>query len=626
MKEGKRITSDLKKFLEFCEARELLHLDWFGKVSWNQNDESNPLIHLFLSPLTEKKVGGKIKRQPDKSRQEQIALGIGYLPYLSIGNVFHKGKLAPKSLWPKTQAIQFRLDTSHLNAVTDRKLSSLKEKGDYWVSHKAVNKKFWGFACDSRYKTLRGTYLRYDNFGGIENRIGIDVVIHEIELITYYYARTSNLAKAAFKGYYTNDNIEKKIICTKRHRPTFDSENGTASFIHQHGLHREDMPTIGRIFFTPNQFALQGAWRIGKSAMSHGLADGNGISYGYPTTIIPFEGATTLTLEGRWLKKREDRWTFLANKIIDCTYPFPFRRLEYRDAVDPRGPKADQDEVKIFHWPTHQQNSASDDNGASVSNEQPSSDSTIFIDLPDRSQSALDKIELVRQEPEKCTHQSAGLNDTNSNNVQHPNMSTGDASSRESSSHAIKIQSDLQVHTPVNRNLEDFVKSVQITQSQNPDWNIENVTIGTPHLVDGLIYSCFPKIRNKRSKSVMQFSFHDKAKTKVRRYICYEITINDRFGYLFNGESRTRLSYDIENGTSEHMSILFLRTKAFERIESNDFIPFITLTVKGGAWPTQARLEKFVRYHTTHPGTKSCMDISRRLTSLVERGFKEAVG
>ncbi|MCG8095855.1 MAG: hypothetical protein JAZ17_19930, partial [Candidatus Thiodiazotropha endolucinida] len=309
----------------------------------------------------------------------------------------------------------------------------------------------------------------------------------------------------------------------------------------------------------------------------------------------------------------------------DCTYPYPFNVLEYRDAVDPRGDRADEEEAEDFNWFSNQQNSAYDDSGASVSDERPSSGSTFFVDSQDRSQSAFDKVKLIRLEPEKCTHQSPGLC-KNDDEVPHPNMSTGDASSGNTSSQATKIESDIRTHAPVTRDLEDFIKSVQITKEQEPDWLIKNFAIGTAHLANGVIYSCFPKIRNKSSNSVMQFSFHDKEKTKVRHYVCYEIDINGRFGYLFNGESRTRLSNDIDDGTSEHMSILFLRNKAFEKVESSDFLPFINQTVKGGAWPAQTRLENFIRCHTTHPGTQSCLDISKRITSLVKRGFKEAVG
>ncbi len=621
MEERKHITQDLKKFIEFCEARELLHIDWFGKISWNQNDESNPLIHFYLSPLIKKNIGGKVKLLPDKSRQEQVALGIGYLPYLSIGNVFFKGKTAPKKFWPETDHIQFMLDTSDLNAVIDRKLNDQKEKGDYWVSHKVVEKMHWGDACESKYKTLQGACLSSKKGGKKQKPLDIDVVIHEIELITYYYARTTNLAKAAFSGHYTYENIERKIICTTRHQPTFDPKTETAYIIHQHGFVRNDMPTIGRILFTPKLLALQGAWQIGKSSMGSVLTNGNGIAYGYPTTIFPFEGSTTLTLEGRWLKQREGKWTFLANKIIDCTHPFPFKILEYRDAVDSRGERADENEAEKFTWHDNQQNAASREDGVSVSDERPSSVPSIFVDLPDRAQSALDRVKLIKLEPEKCTHRSPELNTTDDSRYC-PNMSTGDASSGESSSQPTKIQNDIRINSPVSRNLEDFVKAVELIKERHPDWIIENLAIGTPHLVDDIIYSCFPKKRNKHSNSVMQFSFHDRMKTKVRRYICYEINYKNKFGYLFNGESRIRLSPDIEDGSTEHMSILFLRTTDFKKVNPSNFLTFIDKTVEGGAWPSQARLDNFIRCHTIYPGTKSCEDIAARISNLVKRSLE----
>jgi hypothetical protein len=617
--------TDLKKFKEFFKSEELLHLDWFSKVTWNLQDQSNPRIHFFLSPVVEKSFNSGKQYKIDLSRQVETSLGVGYLPALAIGQVYRKGVLAPRKFWPEPTTIQFELDTSISENVVNHRLGDQRGKGDYWVSHKPVGRHNWGKAYQSKFKTLHGSYLSYPVNQLYPSQQSVDVVIHEIELIAYYYASTTNLSKAAFMGHYTNDLIERKIICTTKQKPSFDTATQTGRFIYQHGFHQQDMPTIGRILFSQNQIALQGVWKIGKSIMSS-PNPGIGTPFGYAETHFPFAGKTTLTLEGFWSpSKRQDQHkrTFIARRIIDCTHPYPFTRLEYRDAVDPRGEKAEGFDAESFSWPKIPKKKKVIHEGASVSDEPPSAkELTKLISRSDRKHSGLEGVDLIRLPPEKSTHQS-----DNPHNIEdptpRPDQSTGDPTFGNSSSQPIKIEDEVQIEQPITRELEDFVKAILFIKKQNPKWKVSNISIGIPHLSGGVKYSNFPRVYNNDSTTPLQFSYHDKAKTKNRRFVCYEISYDDKFGYLFNGEARIRLPKNKTQSapTIENMSIILLRTKSFGIIKPEDFSPFIKKTVKGGAWPSQENLDNFVRFHTLYPNSHHFTDIAIRIKKLIQRGL-----
>lgn len=613
-----RKSAELKKFKEFCRGSEYIHIDWFGQVTWNHSDNSSPRIYIYSSPLVQTIKKGKVDYKSDLSRQTQTYISVGYLPLISIGQVFTNGKLAPRRHWPHSETIEFHLDT---RSISDHELSDRLHEGDYCVSHKPIAKHNWSSTHRSKYKILRGQRVTYREPGRGAPHTPIDVVIHEVALISYYYATSSTLAKALFNSHFNDFYLERKIICTKHHRPEFDPESRTGRFIYQHGFHVEDAPTIGRILFSKDNVAKRGAWRIGKSVLKHSLSVGSAVPHGYPETLFPFVGETTLTLEGRWVKKRGEKWTFLAHRIIDCSHPYPFKRLEYRDALDPRGEKANEDEARDFNWPRPTNPQYNPSVGSSMTDEKPSSDeASIFISLSNQRRTPLNSVELVRLEPEQCTHRSQSNTHTNSIDP-HPSTSTGDASSGHSSSSQAVLVNEIQTQPPIKRNLEEYLQAIRAIQEKHTTWNIKNHAIGTPYPLQGVNYSCFPRLFGRLSKTDLQFSYHDRNKTKLRRFLCHEICIDGRYAYLFHGESRERLAYEGAHGTVEHLSITLLRSHAFERLSTDNFLPFIELTVRGGAWPSKGISENFVRSHTKHPGSGADKEIINRITKLIKRGL-----
>jgi len=632
-----RITThqDIKPLQELANIPGMMRLDWFGGVSWNSFDETNPFLHFFLTSVRHKPDHLNPNRKiwvSDGNKQEHVRVGVGYLPYLSLGQIFHEGRHAAKHLWPKKNIIYFELDTSVPGAVNDHNLSDRVEEKRYRVSHASIRKHHWNAARNTRFKILRGYQLipRPDK-SGVE-RIPCEIVIHEIELIKYYYTNSHKLCKAVFRGDFSKDKLTKRIVCTRHTRYSFDEETGTGEFVYQHGFFRKDAPIIGRILFTPDNLAFRGVWRIAKSiAKSRFNSDGG--SLGYPCTSFPFLGKTTLQLNGRWLDQRDGIPPFLAYQIHDCTSPFPFKHLKFQDAIDTRGKKSSDDSNRMFEGHGKNQIKLHTDcdqallHGYSKSNEQPDAAAMgLNVQLSRRNYSGLRGVAQSLLPPRDCTHQSA----TNITEEEQPltNLSTGDSTSGTSSSRKLSLSHRIEIHTAISRNIKIFLEVINLLRANRKTWNIQRFPIGIQAMVDEETYSCFPAVKSEyRPKIFLQFSYHDEEKSLRRRFICYQVEVDNRYGYLFEAESRERLCKTEEKESSkEDLSILFIRRPGFEHCDDDNFTEFLKQTVRGGSWPSQKKLEGFIRDHTIHgAGEKSPVDLANRVSRLIVRGLELSI-
>ena len=622
--------NDIKPIQELYKVWGLMRLDWFGGVSWNSGDESNPLLHLFLSPgRFRPSLSDPRKKEwvSDVKKQVHVSIGVGYLPYLSLGQMFFKGRHAPLYRWPDSETILFELDTSEQDSVIDHHLYDRVEGNNYWISHTPVGKDNWDAAKKSRYKILKGYYLEPRQDGNGFERIFCEVIVHEIEIIRYYYTNSSRLCKAVFMGEFEEDRLTKGVVSTLHKEYSFDEQTGTGSFIYQHGFIMEDAPIIGRILFSPNKLAFKGVLSASNSIRQSRL-NNDGIDPGYPHTIFPFFGKTKMTLSGRRIKSLDGTERFLTYCINDCTHPFPYRRLEYRDAIDPRGEKAPEDAETMFEGYGGAKNKASDGNkgesdlGTCISDEQPSAlEMGLHVELAHREYSGLKGVELKLMDPEKCTHRSGFHSGAEQEAL--INASTGDASYAASSAKPLSIHHRIVRKSTVSRNLQTFVEAIKSIRKLRPEWYISKLALGRQALEEGESYSCFPILRSKyRPSIILQFSFHDKEKELRRRFICYEIRVSGRFGYLFEAESRVRVSKDGQPSSKDEMSILFLRRPGFEQCLETDFVGFLRDTVSFGGWCSKNSSNDFVRHYTVHgAGAQSVDDISVRIIHLIERGL-----
>ena len=158
----------------------------------------------------------------------------------------------------------------------------------------------------------------------VQLKEGITLVVPCIELIRFYFGASGLLLNRLFSGAFATDDLYTSARC---HPIT-----GIANLSLAPGLPFPAATTVARIAF--DWRAEKAAAWIAKSGVA---AAANGERY-YPKTAFPFVGDTDLTVDGRWLQAGSTKVFFVA-RLLQCTHPFPFKRLYARSAVKIIGDK-----------------------------------------------------------------------------------------------------------------------------------------------------------------------------------------------------------------------------------------------------------------------------------------------
>lgn len=145
------------------------------------------------------------------------------------------------------------------------------------------------------------------------------LIIPCMEMIRFYFGASGALLSRLFSGAIGS----QRLFTSARISPT----TGIGNLNLAHGLPGVAAATVGRIAF--DNHALKAMNWIVNSGTS---AAANRARY-YPKTTFPFRGKTDLTVEGRWLEHRNYR-VFLAERLLRCSHPFPFKTLFYTSQVN----------------------------------------------------------------------------------------------------------------------------------------------------------------------------------------------------------------------------------------------------------------------------------------------------
>lgn len=618
---------NLKKFRSLKNTEELLSLDWFGGITPNIDEPDNPLIECFFTPTT-----------PDtfkRTYREQIRAGIsvGYLPSLFLGQFFKNGKHAPLSQWQPSETITLELDTSDLEMVKDATLpdAKLHESSKLLASH------FNAARNRSGIKLLNGlltesTNKKIANLIQIRGPIPQQVIIHEMELIRFYFTNSAFSSKQIFTGAFQKDELFVRVFNRLHEHPQLDPLTRSGRFVYRHGYKQTDAPMLGRILFEPNGLALKAVQRVFNRIRT------DRINYtdawlGYPRTDFPFKGKTQLKLKGRRLKTRDD-FIFLACQIIGCSGPFPFGSLSYSDEIYPgdtpppqNAPVAFPGANTLLHGPAN--DDPQDQHGESVSNEPPIANSIkIFTELDYREFEGLRGVKLKHEKLRDSTHQSSPKHDQYQDSL--VNASTGGGVSENSSAVGQEFSAQQRPQSTVSPDLKTFVEIINALRKIRPSWKIKTISVGDGVEEDGEWFSFFPEVSCKKRKSIMrQFSFMDKKKLIRRKFLCVEININKRYLYIFEAQRRLRDTPPPDKKSSlykEDLPILLLRGIGYEEILEDDFIEILKLTVKKETWPDSSDLTQFIKDYTVHGmGAQSVHEVMVRVLDLITRNLDVVV-
>jgi hypothetical protein len=617
----------LKRFDELNHTQERISLDWFGGIAPNLDEPDNPLIECVFSPVKESEVRPSNNLAAPllvpAGQQFRAAIATGYLPTLFTGKLYRNGKAENTDTSMSREIIEFEFDSQDKNGITETTLFDL----NFGTQSIPINKRYIETVAQSGIKILNGKIKKSDNkniqnhINGTTKKIPLDVVIHEMEMIRYYLTNSEHSCKMLIIGAFSDENLFRQVINRDIDEPGFYPALNAHRLVYRHGYRKSDAPILGRILFEPDKLALRAAQRVNKTIARDTINFANSW-VGYPRTDFPFNGVTRLTLAGRRIRIN-DTWYFRADRILDCTAPFPFKRLSFSDEIEKGGNPAGPDAPFAFanldtidKGPAH----SGHNSGHSKSNQRPSATSeSLHSTLGQRIYSGLVGVELIREKLRDSTYQSR---------VRRPryvetlvDASTGRGTSGSSSAAKQKIEEEIVQVAKLTRSLSAFLSAIKQLKSKNVNWKIQTIGVSLTITEQDEVFSLFPDVVCDVHKRTRQFSYMDKRQKIRRRFMCVEVEIQGKYLYLFEAQRRPKdiAKDDDEFNHKETLPVLLLYRPGYESQSGNNFLAIIERTVKEKSWPSVS-MDEFIRHQMPHCKTNSTVDdLSGRIKKFILR-------
>lgn len=158
-----------------------------------------------------------------------------------------------------------------------------------------------------------------------------------LELIRFYFGSSGSLLKQVF-----SPGLDVNRLATET-----SLHDGLAKVTLSHDMPSVSASDIARISF--DKVAQAAAKLVGASLQSASSVD----SYGklYPKAAFPFSGRTELSVVGALIQAQSSKPRFLVQRIVSCSAPFPFKRLEYvasnqskKQGIQSSGPHAEKEQ------------------------------------------------------------------------------------------------------------------------------------------------------------------------------------------------------------------------------------------------------------------------------------------
>ncbi len=298
---------------EFPRDGRLWRIDWLAAVQRNVNVPTESTIEVYLRPVEK-----NTKANFGVNNQERVCclIGVGQLPLLAVGSLWHDGRLL------EDRAINRRtvLEHVHINSNTVQLINAGHKDGEHYV----INK--FSFDIGGYQNGLNANCLAIRHYGDPYR-----IIIPVSEIIRFYYAASSDMAKIAFSGMYENDFDE---IVGELHY--FNPELKRFIIQLRYWIEDNDGWTLARLLQEP--CADEAFKMIHRSLVKQSVNAPHKRTM--PETNFPFEGRTDLT--ARCLEFNSGgKSRLLVLELLHCTAPFPFADLEV--VRDNDGTKANPD-------------------------------------------------------------------------------------------------------------------------------------------------------------------------------------------------------------------------------------------------------------------------------------------
>ena len=285
---------------EFPNDGRVWRIDWFGAVRKNDNVPTEPTIDVYLRPVS----------VTDKTsiadfgwlNKERICctIGVGQLPVLTIGSLWKNGKILDYKVIVPSNLPNVNIAEDSVRLIE----AAHKDQTGYIINKAAFD--IGGFK-----NGLSARCLAIESDGD-----PYSIIIPVAEVIRFYYAISTNLAKIAFLGSYET-NFDQII----GERCGFDSKTKILIIHLRQWLYDNEGWVLGRILRDKN--AQQGFFQIHRSLVKQSVGK---YHQPMPETNFPFQGKTDWAARCLSFTSGGKVRTLIL-ELLRCTAPFPFSNL-----------------------------------------------------------------------------------------------------------------------------------------------------------------------------------------------------------------------------------------------------------------------------------------------------------
>lgn len=376
----------IPKIKEFPDDGRIWRVDWFGGVERNPQVPSEPKIQLIISPVVDGASDYAASNAVNHEERRSISIGVGQLPLVSIG-----------SLWQNRHCL---IESAGKTKVFENLVISPETvrpvKSDVLVDGQLLIRKKYHQIGVGLAASCLAIEWRGDPYG---------IIIPTAEIIRFYYAASSDLAKAIFAGDFCHElssivNPDKCGFVEHERRCILKLRKEFADV---------DAWIIGRILNSSEAF--DGAVLVHDSMIKQAVQSKPRL---YPEAAFPFAGVTNLRVRMKAMKTPDEKsWRFIVFALEHCSGSFPFSAITCdRDNSNlrPEEGKDRPDDLKEPAYPSRQPSGKDVTDGELQSDEDTSKNiQSAVVTMPEERFGALAGMELEKPEKEVCHYFNAGV-------------------------------------------------------------------------------------------------------------------------------------------------------------------------------------------------------------------------
>lgn len=558
----------------FPEDNEFWRIEWFDGIAYNSDVPSEHLIEIALAKIPQY-YGSRIQPQKLFFQTERAItqVGIGYLPYLALGSVWQNRKPAKCEILFPEKIFEIDVDTQKFISTSDWAFGGriiAREKYPFYANWRAV--------ADTK---LVAVEYGGDSYG---------LLIPPLELFRFYYATSTNLAKAACWGEFQN-----------AYDPDDSGEMSDGSYrIHLlEYMDKHDAWTLARYIHSPAmQYQMEQFHRkIQISQVNSGSLPFNpikdlecGFPFGGKTTIRGLAIDVSNSMQPRWLVLR----------LTGCTKPLPFGDIvavkdeEYLDCQggESDGNEAEGEAVRKIYSQVKEPKQGD----VFKSDTEPSRKlKPLEVQMPEDRFDGLKGKKLIKPPPVMIERGNATTIVLPEEQETIDGLGSGDGTWGNSSLRRVRLHNvPVEEQQPQKRketipvDLENFMAAMRILRKKH---GFEGAFIGTglqDVRGDGSIFATFP-VSNPLTNRSLKWPVLGNG--ELRRLVIARIVANNKTAYAM----------EIERGDeAEHYSTMVIALSDYSESSQKAWRAFLLNCSRNNRWPMESETRNMHRATCSH--------------------------